>query len=60
MLRPLLFSIYIDDLSSALRKCSIQSYLDDTKLVIPYKLKNSLNAFADLRDCYSGNLLEDG
>lgn len=43
-----------------LQHYGIQSYLDDTKLVIPYKLKNSLNAFADLRDCYSGNLLEDG
>ena len=31
-------------------KCSVQSYLDDTKLVISYKMKDTLNAFADLRD----------
>ena len=50
ILRPLLFGIHINDLSSALRKCSVQSYLDDTKLVIAYKMKDALNAFADLRD----------
>ena len=50
ILGPLLFSIYTNDLPSAPRKCSVQSYVDDTKLAISFKLKDTVNAFTDLRD----------
>ena len=43
------FSIYTNDLSSAPQNCSLQSYVDDTKLVISFKMKDRVNAFADLR-----------
>lgn len=49
ILGPLLFSIYTNDLSSAPQNCSVQSYVDDTKLVISFKMKDTVNAFADLR-----------
>ena len=37
-------------LHSAPKKCSIQSYVDDTKQVVSFKMKDTVNAFADLRD----------
>ena len=49
ILGPLLFSIYTNDLPSAPQNCSVQSYVDDTKLVISFKMKDTVNAFADLR-----------
>ena len=49
-LGPLLFSIYTNDLPSAPKKCSVQSYVDDTKLVVSFKMKDTVNAFAYLRD----------
>ena len=33
---------------SAPQKCSVQSYVDDTKLVVSFKMKDNVNAFADL------------
>ena len=51
ILGPLLFSIYTNDLPSfSTKKCSIQSYVDDTKHVVSFKMKDTVNAFADLRD----------
>ena len=50
ILGPLLFSIYTNDLSLAPQKCNVQSYVDDTKLVISFKMKDAVNAFADLSD----------
>ena len=50
ILGPLLFSIYTSDLHSAPKKYSVQSYVDDTKLVVSFQMKDTVNAFADLRD----------
>ena len=64
VLGPLLFSIYPNVVPSAPQKCSVQSYVYDTKLVISFKMKDAVITFADLRDdlhaigqCYSNNLL---
>ena len=61
---PLLFSIYTNDLPLIPQKCSSQSYVDDTKLVISFQMKETLEAFADLRndlhrigEWYCNNLL---
>ena len=50
ILGPLLFSIYTNDLSSIPQKCSTQSYVDDTKLITSFQLKDSLDAITDLKD----------
>ena len=52
ILGSLLFSIYIytNNLPSAPKKCSVQSYVDDTKLVVSFKMKDTVNAFNDLRN----------
>ena len=47
---PLLFSIYTNDLPLIPQKCSSQSYVDDTKLAISFQMKETLEAFADLRN----------
>ena len=47
---PLLFSIYTNDLSSIPQKCSTQSYVDDTKLITSFQLKDNLDAITDLKD----------
>ena len=38
------------DLPSAPQKCSVQSYVDDARQVISFKMKHIVNPFADLRD----------
>ena len=50
ILEPLLFSMYTNDPpSSAPQKCSVQSYVDgDTKLAVSFRMKDTLNAIADL------------
>ena len=50
ILEPLLFSMYTNDPpSSAPQKCSVQSYVDgDTKLAVSFRMKDTVNAFADL------------
>ena len=50
ILGPLLFSIYRNDLSSIPQKCSTQSYVDDTKLITSFQLKDNLDAITDLKD----------
>ena len=50
ILGPLLFSIYTNDLASIPQKCSTQSYVDDTKLVTSFQLKDNLDAITDLKD----------
>ena len=32
LLGPLLFSVYVNDLSQSLNKCEVDSYVDDTKM----------------------------
>ena len=48
ILGPLLFSIYVNDLSSSIKKCSSESYVDDTKLLLSFHINNSSNAVVDL------------
>ena len=36
ILSPLLFSIYLNDLSTVVRRCSIESYVDDSKLFMSF------------------------
>ena len=43
LLRPLLFSIYTNDAAS-------WAHVDDTKPVVSFKMKDIVNAFADLKD----------
>ena len=50
VLGPLLFNIYTNVVPSATQKCSVQSYVYDTNLVISFKKKDAVIAFADLRD----------
>ena len=50
ILGPVLFSIYTNDLSSIPQKCSTQSYVDDTKLITSFQLKDNLDAITDLKD----------
>ena len=50
ILGPLLFSIYTNDLSLIPQKCSTQSYVDDTKLITSFQLKDNLDAITDLKD----------
>ena len=50
ILGPLLFSIYTNDLASIPQKCSTQSYVDDTKLITSFQLKDNLDAITDLKD----------
>ena len=49
---PLLFSIYTNDLASISipQKCSTQTYVDDTKLITPFQLKDNLSAITDMKD----------
>ena len=52
ILGPILFSIYINDLSLAPRSCLAESYVDDTKLYISFQVHDWAKAVADL----NGNL----
>ena len=49
ILGPPLSSIYKSS-SISTTECSAQSYVDETKLVITFKMKDTVNAFIDLRD----------
>ena len=48
ILGPLLFSIYVNDLPSAAKKCSSESYVDDTKLLLSFRINESNTALIDL------------
>ena len=48
ILGPLLFSIYVKDLPSAAKKCSSESYVDDTKLLLSFRINESNTALIDL------------
>ena len=49
ILGPTLSSIYKSS-SISTTECSVQSYVDETKLVITFKMKDTVNAFIDLGD----------
>ncbi len=44
ILGQLLFSIYVNDLPSAAKKCSSESYVDDTKLLLSFRINESNTA----------------
>ena len=49
ILGPLLFGVYTkDQFASVLQRCSSQSYVDDTKFIIPFQLKDTVHAVSDL------------
>ena len=50
ILGPLLFSTYVNDLPSAARKCSSESYVDDTKLLLSFRISDSNTAMTDLNE----------
>ena len=50
ILGPLLFSIYVNDLPSAARKCSSESYVDDTKLLLSFQISDSNTAMTGLNE----------
>ena len=53
ILGPLLFSIYHNDLSSSIKKCTSESYVDDTKLLLSFHINNSSTAVVD----FNGDLI---
>ena len=42
ILGPMLFSLYINDLPDAMRTCSVESYVDDTKLFLSFATNDKL------------------
>lgn len=50
ILGPLLFSIYTNDLPSVPQKCSSQSYVDDTKLIFSFQVKDTLDAITVIQN----------
>ena len=44
ILSPLLFSIYTNDLPSATKDCLLESYVDDSKVLLFFPIKNKLEA----------------
>ena len=50
ILGPLLFSIYVNDLPSATKTCSSESYVDDTKLLLSFHINDSNAALVDLNE----------
>lgn len=50
MLRALLFSIYINDLSAASETCSSACYIDDTKLILSFTVEESHTTAVKIND----------
>ena len=50
ILGPLLFCTYTNDLPSIPQSCCTQSYVDDTKLITSFQLKDNLDAVTALKD----------
>ena len=50
ILGPLLFSIYTNDLSLVPKHCSTQSYVDDTKLLLNFRLKDQQNTVTKMNE----------
>ena len=54
VLSPLLFCIYIDDLPSITLTCQLESYVDDSKLLLSFLIRDANIALGKMRQ----NLLE--
>lgn len=48
ILGPHLFSIYVNDLPSVARKCSLQCYVYNTKLLISFQIQDKQSAVSDM------------
>ena len=48
ILGPLLFSIYMSDLPSVPQHCSVQCYMDDTKLLLSFRLQDQSRIVAEI------------
>ena len=48
ILSPLLFCIYLNDLPSVSKTCSIESYVDDSKVLLSFPIKEAANAQRNL------------
>ena len=48
ILGPLLFSIYMNDLPSVPQHCSVQCYVDDTKLLLSFRLHDQSRIVAEI------------
>ena len=48
ILGPLLFSIYMNDLPSVPRHCSVQCYVDNTKLLLSFRLQDQSRILAEI------------
>ena len=65
ILGPLLFTIYVNDLSNIPRNCSTVSYVDDTKIYMSFNVKDCNNAVAAVNEdlpcirnwCFENGLL---
>ena len=42
ILGPMLLSLYINDLPDAMRTCSVEPYVDDTKLLLSFATNDKL------------------
>ena len=62
---PLLFTIYVNDLSTVSRNCSTECYVDDTKVYMSFNVKDCDNAIAAVNEdlhnirnwCFGNGLL---
>ena len=50
ILGPLLFSIYTNDLALVPKHCSLQSYVDDTKLLLNFRLKDQQDTVSKMSE----------
>ena len=65
ILRPLLFSVYVNDLPLSLKKCEVDSYVDDTKKYLSFNVKDKDISITDLQQdltsirnwCFNNSLL---
>ena len=48
ILGPVLFSLYMDDLPDAIKTCSVESYVDDTKLFLSFATNDNVNALSQI------------
>ena len=64
-MRPLLFTIYVNDLSNVPRNCSTECYVDDTKIYMSFNVKDCDDAVAAVNEdlhnirnwCFQNSLL---